>query len=645
MDKKDILIGVSLFFVAFLIRVVGVSNVCIYLDEFVFWVITNRILANNFAPTLDVFHCSSPFIPYIEAVFTVLFGGGLYQFRMVSVIFGSLTVPFLYLFGKAMYDRRTGLLSALFLCFSAYHCLYSRIFRYEAFALFFITAFLYFFWRSQRSDNRRSMYASIAGAMLGIAISAKYLPFFLIPALILYVLWTKRFRFKALLDKRIILTLIFTLLFFSPMLICFFITGANPAYTYAIEIPERRASIQPLGYSYPLGALVINGMEKINKILTWDAEFLIPPWTALFKLSAILLFIITILSYLPSFINREKEGSFLLIAVFTLCIFILSFITVRYYLMYSFPFYFVMLSHLAVKSFDHLRIKMRREKPYKTIFRIFTISLIAIMLFSYVITGVTSPYYDEGERSWSKSAIDYIKRDIIKSGYEGDILIGRIGLKNVIGYNMHLCDLDASTISIVMPPGSEYTEEGVKIDLEKIDRLKLNYLIVSEDQYDTLFKKDVKKEIFKDYEMVFRTNTYYSFDGLVLKRKNMQPSEPLLLDNGGEISKDIFNRSVPGVVEVGKVYTALVQVKNTGESRTTFAVHAYSENFIIFIEGLHELTLDRGSSRMLKFKMVPNREHVGEIPIMVDLYAKYGEDEMYEKKVDSVTDYVYLIKK
>lgn len=631
--KKDILAILSLFFIAFLIRVVGVSNVCIYLDEFFYWVITNQILASNFAPTAEVFKSASPIFPYIAAVVTLLFEGGLYHFRMISVIFGSLTVPLLYLFGKTMYDRKTGLFAALFLCFSAYHCLYSRIFKIEASALFFITAFLYFFWLSEKQKS--TTYAIVAGAMMGLAIAIKYLPIFLVLAVLIYVLWTKGISLKTLLDKRIILTLIFAFLFFSPMLICFFTTGANPAYTYAVEIPERRSSIMPRGYTTPASELLIGGIDKVNEILSWDAGFLTAPWTVIFKLSTILLFLITIFSYLPQLIKRERRSSFLTISIFSLCVLILAFITIKYYLMYLLPFYFVMLSHTAVESFNDLR---RSGNSYKNIFRVFVISLTVVMLFSYFVIGVTSPYHDEGERSWVKSDISYIKDDVIKNGYEGDILIGRIGLKRVIEYNIYLCDLNASTVSIVKP-GSKYGER-VEMDLEKIDRLKPDYLIVNEDQYNTLFKSDEKKEIFENYTIVFRSETY--LNGFVLKRKNVQPSELLPRSGEGKIFQAIFKRSVPSVMKVGKVYTALIKIKNTGDSRTNFIVKSHSEKFVIFMEGLHEVTLDKGSSRILKFKIVPNKEYVGELSIRVDLYAEYEE---CIKKIDSSTDYVYLIER
>jgi len=641
--KKDILIIIILFFVAFLIRVVGISNVLLEWDEVRYWPYVFKIIANDWVPIPETFEGPSPFLSYIGAVVTMLFGGELNTLRMISAIFGSLTVPMLYLFGKAMYDRKTGTLAALFLCFSGYHCFYSRIFMLEAFALFFVTAFLYFFWLSQHSNNRKSMtYAMIAGGMLGLAIAAKYLPCYLVLVVLVYVLWTK--GFKALRDKRIILILILALLLFSPMLICFSITNTNPIYYYAFYIPEIREK-QPEGVAVrgvetAPSILFTKGVERMQEILAWGAKILILPWRVLFSISALLLFIITLLLYFPDFINRKKESSFLLISLLVLYTLLFGFVTVKYYLLYSFPFYFVMLSHLAIKSFEHLK----KENNHKNIFRIFIISLTTIMLFSYFFTGVASPYWDKGEHSWIKSAVDYIKSDITNSGYKGHVLIGYISGEAFINYCMRLTDFNATTCNF---KATYMYLERLDIDLEKINRRKPIYLIVSEAIYASLFKNNVKKEIYKDYRLVFHSETPYSYNGFVFKRKNIQSLELTSPVNseGGKISQNVFKRSIPGVMKVGKRYTALVQVKNTRDSGGEFFVKVYSEGDAIFIEErLRKITLNKDSVKILKFKIVPFKEYVGELPIMVDLYASYEENET-SRKVDSSIDYVYLIKK
>lgn len=640
--KKDILILIGLFLVAFSIRVVGISNITLYGDEWGYWTETNRILANNFAPRADVFDYAPPFLSYIGAIVTFLFGADLDVLRMVSVVFGSLTVPFLYLFGSAMYDRKTGLLSAFLLSFSAYHSLYSRIFMLEALTLFFITAFLYFFWISQHSEQRKGiLYAAFAGAMMGMAFDAKYISFFLIPSVLIYVLWIERFSFKALVDRRMMVMAMFALLFYSPILICLYTTGVglHPFYFMVIDKFSKSGVVgHTRVVSLPLSELLIEGGGKALEVLsTWGADALLMPWKYLFKFSAALLFILLICYYLYRFINSDKTDSFLIIAFFTVFIVLLGIGNQRHYVVYAQPFYYVMLSHFSIQIFSQLK----KENNYKNIFRIFIILIIGITFFSSFIAGVTSSHWDVGDSySWTAGTVEYIKGDIKKNSYERPILIGIFDYRTeMVEYLFFSSDFDICTIPMLTLE-SGHSKELAEVDLDRLDKFKPDYLVLNEAFYKQYFKGNVKTKIFKDYSIVFHLPAYPN-KGFVFKRKKIQPRELLLQTNvkKGEIAQDIFNRSVPVTMEVGKAYSVLVQVKNTADSRTNFTIRVNSSKFIIFVDDeWRSVALDKGSTCTFKFIIVPFKEHKEELPITVDLYATH-------EKVDSVSDYIRSIKK
>lgn len=635
MDKRDILICVSLFFVAFLIRAVGVANVCMYPDEWLYWEDINRILVSDFAPRAEVFDYASPFFPYIGAVFTLLFEGDLNAIRVISVVFGSLSVPFLYLFGKEMYNRKTGLLSALFLCFSSYHSLYSRIIMLEAFTLFFVIAFLYFFWRSQRAEQEKKglTYACLAGVMMGLAFVAKYITFFLIPAVILYILWTKRFNFKALLDRKLILTLGFAFLLFLPLLICLFYTGvgSHGLYFYSVGKFEKTGAQGRLS-TFGITEMLQRGFETVTGLFAWGSDELIPTGEALFNLSAILLFLMAILFYLFRFAKREREGSFLIISVFSLYLLLLGCPPYKHYQIYTFPFYFVMISGFIITCFEN------KHKILST----FIASTAVIMIFLYIATGVTSPYWDEGEYSGVMSALEYIKGDM--RGGDHHILIGTTFREPTMDYSIYLHNFNATTIRIIETTG-EYERRKYKLNIEKISTIKPDYLVILEHKSRRYYLRGaVEKTILEDYKVIHQFNRYFA-QYLILKRTNGSMKESFSIKGEGEISKDVFKRSIPSVMEIGKSYTALVQVKNTGESRTDFYVTLRSEEFMLFEEEAREITLDKGSMRTLKFKMVPLKEYVGELPVMVNLYVTSRNETFMRKKVDSVSDYIHLVER
>ncbi len=654
--KKDSLIIVCLFFIALLMRFVKISNFSLYPDEYIYQMQASIILANNWVPTAEMFRGTLPFLSYIGSAVTLLFKGDLNTLRMISVIFGSLTVPMLYLFGKALYDRNTGLLSALFLSFSAYHNLYSRIFMCEAITIFFITAFVYFFWLSQCSEGKKSItYAALAGAMMGLATDIKLISLVLFPAALVYVLWTRKLSFKPLMDKRIILVFIFAFLFASPLVISLYTTGAGlqPIYHYTIE-KFGKGEGYPLNIrvvSFPLDQLLERGIESPLGMLAWNAWLLPPYWESIFLVSVLLLILITFLFYSSELISKDKNGSFLLIFFVTLCIPILFSGRNLYYLLYLLIFLYVMLSHLAVKSFEHLR----KEQSRKNIYRLGIVLLTIVMLFSSFVTGVVWPYFGEDEFAWTKDSVEHIKKDIIMNDYKENIIIGIFTFaKQPLEYQVQLNGINASTISL-LKRSSKYEVKRKTIDLDALDRIKPNYLVVNDLDYGYQFNENIREKISTDYRVIYYIHRDHGkkLDGhtrgvgyRILKRVEKQPTGMLFpIDTKkGEISLDLFKRSIPNIMKVGKTYRILVQVRNTGDSRMNFTARVFSEKYIFFGDTA-EITLNKGSTRMLIFKIIPLNEYVEELPIIAELYAKHEEIDSSMKKVDSVLDYVYRIDK
>lgn len=648
MDKRDFLIIISLFFIAFFIRAPGVHNVYMYPDEWDYWVVTNKILANNWIPTAEVFEFSPPFFEYIAAIVTLFFGGDLDTLRMISVIFGSLTVPMLYLFGKSLYGRKTGIISAMFLCFSAFHILYSRTIMLDAFNLFFVTSFLYFFWLSQHSEHERkkTTYAIIAGAFLGLAIDAKYISLFLVLMIPIYILWTKRFDLGALIDKRQILIYIFAFLFFLPLLISLIYTKVyfHGMFFYAYERFEKQT---PSGYrlmDIGLNRLFAKGWDTFTGIFAWGSQNLNPSWEFFFKLSVFLLVFIALFFYLPRFIKKEKEGSFIIITLFSFYLFLLGTAAYRHYHIYSLILYFIMFAHISVISFESIK----NERNYKNILRISIIFFISLIVFSYIVTAITSSYWDDGEYSEIKVAMEYIKNDAALSGYERNILVGVNFKQEEADYYSYLYDQNISTI-LIIDSASEYSRNERKINLENIYFRNPDYLLIN-DLYKEprYYLKGITEEyIHKSYKVIFRSKSYF-FETIVLKNENPESREMLLsAGEGGKISQDILMKSIPRTMKIGTVYNAYVKVENTGDSRANFTVRfvPYVPNkFMMFVEdGVREITLDKGSTHLFIFKIVPFREYKKPLPITVELYAISEGNETIIKKVDSVSDYVYRI--
>lgn len=118
---------------------------------------------------------------YLIRLGTLLFGDNAYGWRMKNVLLGSLTVPLLFLLGRALFPgRRTALLAALFLLFDPLHLYYSRTIYAEISSLpFFLGAALV----TVRYQRGRTASPLWAGVMLGFAIAQKW--YYLLPLLVL----------------------------------------------------------------------------------------------------------------------------------------------------------------------------------------------------------------------------------------------------------------------------------------------------------------------------------------------------------------------------------------------------------------------------------------------------------------------------
>ncbi|MBI9049055.1 MAG: glycosyltransferase family 39 protein [Anaerolineaceae bacterium] len=98
-----------------------------------------------------------------------IFGISFKILRIGSAIGGTLTIPFLYLFAKQLFNRRTAWISTLLLVVSNFHVHFSRIMSVTSIQdAFFATLSLYFFYTGLKKHSRNRML--LAGLSLGLAL-------------------------------------------------------------------------------------------------------------------------------------------------------------------------------------------------------------------------------------------------------------------------------------------------------------------------------------------------------------------------------------------------------------------------------------------------------------------------------------------
>jgi hypothetical protein len=152
---------------------------------------------------------------YLTDFFYSLFGQGILGARSLSFIFGSLTIPLLYLIGKEEFNERVGIIASFFLAISPFTIIYTII-EMDISAIFFVLLALLFFIKRLKKDDRLSLLAAL---FIGIAALIKTLALFFVPAFIIgYCLHNRRF-----ITKKILLDIFLfggiLLLLFSPIII------------------------------------------------------------------------------------------------------------------------------------------------------------------------------------------------------------------------------------------------------------------------------------------------------------------------------------------------------------------------------------------------------------------------------------------
>jgi len=129
-----------------------------------------------------------PLYNYLIALNYKLFGSGHLSAVSVSIIFGCLMIPVVFLLGKELYDERVGLLAALLLCADPVHWVCSEKIWMETTLSFFIllSALLFIYGR------KRPFCLLLSGVAVGLAMLTKYPGLLPLLIIVTYVVWIER---------------------------------------------------------------------------------------------------------------------------------------------------------------------------------------------------------------------------------------------------------------------------------------------------------------------------------------------------------------------------------------------------------------------------------------------------------------------
>jgi len=180
-------------------------------DELLFATRSADILNKPVAMYFDL----PPTYFYLVALIYKVFGVSTYAARILSAFSSILTLLIVYLAGKKLFSKKTGLASAAVLGFSLFFLNYSGLAYNEQLSALLFTASAYFLLVGIKENKSRMIYVSIAIAAFSVLVKQTGFLFFIV--VFLFVLW-KRKLLSLRMSRFALFSAVILLVFASPII-------------------------------------------------------------------------------------------------------------------------------------------------------------------------------------------------------------------------------------------------------------------------------------------------------------------------------------------------------------------------------------------------------------------------------------------
>jgi len=622
-NKKfhDFSIASIFFIISLILRICNYTEQPIFADEIKYFsAYSFSILSHNWSWPLRWMWIQPPLFPYILAFVTYIFNGELYVLRLVPIFFGSLSVYVLYFLGKILFDRRVGILSAILLIFSSYHIFYSRVLMLEAQLILFMLISSYFFFKSYKKKDDFK-YACASGIFLGLSSITKLNGYLLYLFFAIFIIWTKK-RLNSFIDKRFLITFLTSILVNLPVWIYLYLRNANPLLHQLQAMTAKSGSAASIK-SYGFLELIIRGFNNFIDLMIdgHSVATLSLPWYPILQLAAIYLCIITIFYYIHPFLKAQKSESFVFIFFMVFNIFVALYRKRHeYYLLWSIPIFFIMVSNISVRCFDYLKFQ---PKNIKFFISILTLVFVIIFIFSYIITGTMAPFVNKGVKAGYEEQVIKIKNYI----QPGDAIAA--SLPTTVNYYLDKYDFKVQENNIQIFDLYYVDKKSLvkEVDIKMLEEVKPRFIITSE-WYQSAYSDSYSNIIIRNnYNLISKEDGILLFERKFLSRSkdgtsnNKSQYKELYTKISSRIYSDIFSRSIPKYMTIGEPYQVFVFVKNTGQSTEYFLVKLIAPSEYIYPQqSIEIIKLDKGEFRRVKFPITPIKQHFGELNITAKLY-------------------------
>ncbi len=215
---------------AFFLRVYKLGEQNYWIDEG-FTIMQTRAIAAHGYPLLGSGNIEKKdiLLPYFSAGIVKIFGESPFNYRIISVIFGTLAIYLAYLAGKNLHSAKFGLVFSFFMTFSYWHIAWSRQARGYSLLVFFILAIILSLIYYEKQEKNKYLFLSFGLAILA-ALAKSHGAVIFVP-LAAYLFIKKKIFIGSVLVAGLV---IFELLYTHLMLNAFKLNLVNYLSSYAV---------------------------------------------------------------------------------------------------------------------------------------------------------------------------------------------------------------------------------------------------------------------------------------------------------------------------------------------------------------------------------------------------------------------------
>ena len=497
--RREISTLIALFLISILLHGLILPNIEVYIDEVSMQRWGFQILAEEWHWPEWLMWMYPPLEPYISAVTTIFFGRQLEVHRWIWAFFGALTICGVYLLGKAVFDRRTGLLSAMLLAFCPYYLYWTCLVRGEAPTILLILASCYFFWKGFQHPNK-PMNMFMAGIFFGLGFDMMYVTLALPLVFLAFFLWF-RGRVRAVSKNDLVIFASASLLVAMPVLAALYIDGANPFWWQFVGRFEAQRKLEVPFAS--IADLAVRGLQNLVGLFVWRGEILW--WFPIFWAASLTILLVVCVYYGYFLLLRKRPSEGFVTMLFGAFVLFVVFYQAReqHLLLYSFPFLIIMISNLVVRAVDGLR--GRAFSLGSHIIPFISLVLTGVLVFSSLCIVVMQPTVEKGQVVGLSEAMSYLRRQA-QPGDRVATLYGIYEARYAEQYHLELDLLFIPLLSTETPgePNKPRTSPWV-LDTGRLEIFQPRFMVIQRQHYDFYFNQTFKQEMSRFYKLVLDT--------------------------------------------------------------------------------------------------------------------------------------------